>query len=370
MSPSLWLSFQELTKRRLGTTIAAGIIALAVAFAAGLELVARAREAAVAADLDQIGPAIRIIPRGKTARDLARFELQSAPFDAQDVRRLRREYRSMVSSIEGRLSLKVPFRNRLIPVVGVARETVVVTFEDLRRLSDDRVLIGAELASDLGISQGQAFTLQGQPFEILAVLPETASEDDTALFVNLRHLQRLFRLPDRFNEIRIFPAPGADIDALAASIAARRPDMTLLTTQRGAAAEQSMHGMLREHRRVLYVVTGVVIAVSVLIWSYINGSERRLELATLVAVGGSAWTVVSMILTRGALLGAFGAVLGFLLGLAISLAQDLESTICVLPALDLAGIIVVTSTVLSASGALPAAGLVAVQDPVKVLQDA
>lgn len=370
MTPALWLSFQELTKRRLGTAIAVSVIALAISFAAGLELVARAREAAVAADLDQIGPAIRIIPRGKTARDLARFELEFAPFNTEDVRRLRREYRSSVSSIEGRLSLKVPFRDRMIPVVGVATETVIVPFEDFRRLSEDELLIGAELASNLGVSVGQAFRIQGRSFKILAVLPETASEDDTAVFVHLRQLQRMFSFPDRFNEIRIFPAAGADVDALAASIAARHTDMTTLTTQRGETAEQAMHATLRDHRRVLYMVTGVVIAVSVLIWSYINGSERRLELATLVAVGGSAWTVVSMILTRGALLGAFGAVLGFLVGLVISLGQDLESTMRVLPALDLLGIVVVTSTILSATGALPAAWLVAVQDPVRILQDA
>ncbi len=370
MTASMWLSLQELTKRRLGTAIAAGIIALAVAFSAGLELVARAREAAVAADLDQIGPAIRIIPQGKTARDLARFDLQSAPFHTTDVRRLRRELRSSVSSIEGRLSLKVPFRNGLIPVVGVMPETVIAPFDDFRNLTEDKVLIGAELALNLGVSKDQTLTLQGRSFKILAILPQTASEDDTAAFVHLRQLQRMFSLPDRFNEMRIFPASGADVSALAASISAGHPELTAINTQRGEEAERSMNTMLRDHRRVLYFVTGAVIAVSVLIWSYLNGSERRVELATLVAVGGSAWTVVSMILTRGALLGVFGAVLGFLVGLAISFGQDVESTLRVLPALDLAWIVVVASTLLSAAGALPAAGLVAVQDPVKVLQDA
>lgn len=370
MSPSLWLSIQELIKRRLGTAIALGIVALAVAFAAGIDLVARAREAAVAADLDQIGPAIRIIPRGKTARDLARFELESAPFDAEDVRLLRREFRSSVSSIDSRLSLKVPFRNRLIPVVGVTPQAVIAPFDDFQRMSDNQLLIGAELASDLGVSQGQSIKLQGRSFEVLAVLPQMASEDDTAAFVHVRQLQHMFSLPGALNEIRMYPVPGAEIDALASAIAARHPDMTALTTQRDEPAEQSMHGALREHRRVLYMVTGVVIALSVLIWSFLNGSERRLELATLVAVGGSAWTVVTMILTRGAFLGAFGAAFGFLLGVAISLAQDLDSTLRVLPALDLAVFAVITTTILSAAGALPAAGLVAIQDPVRVLQEA
>ncbi len=370
MTPVVWLSFSELTKRRLGTAIAVSVIALAVSFSAGLELVSRAREAAVAADLDQIGPAIRIIPRGKTARDLARFELETAPFTTEDVRKLRSEYRSAASSIEPRLSLKVPFRNEKISVVGVIPETIIAPSDDFRRMTKDKLLIGAELASDLSVTPGQKITIQGHTFDVLAILPETASEDDTAVFVNIKQLQQIFSLPGQFNELRIFPAAGADVDAMAASIATRHTDMTALQTQRGETAEQPMHETLRDHRRVLYLITGLVIAVSVLIWSYINGSERRLELATLVAVGGSAWTVVSMILTRGALLGLFGAVLGLLVGMGISLGQDLQSTMRVLPAFDLAVVVVVTSTLLSAAGALPAAGLVAVQDPVKALQDA
>ncbi len=370
MSPSLWLSFQELTKRRLGTAVATGVIGLAVAFAAGLELVSRAREAAVAADLDQIGPAIRVVQKGKTARNLARYELRTAPFDTADLQRLRRECRSSASAVEGRLSLKVPFKNRMISAVGVLPDTIITPFDDFRRMTESTVLIGAELASVLAVSAGQEISLQGQSFEVLAVLPETASEEDTVVFVHLSRLQQMFKLPGKLNEMRIFPAAGADIDTLVALVAARHPDMTPLTMERGETAEQSMHTTLRDHRRVLYLVTGVVIAVSVLIWSYINGTERRLELATLVAVGGSAWTVVLMILTRGAFLGVFGALLGILAGVAISLGQDLESTVRILPALDLVGIIVLTSTLLSAVGALPAAGLAASQDPVKVLQEA
>lgn len=370
MTPAMWLSIQELTKRRFGTAIAVSVIALAVSFAAGLELVARAREAAVAADLDQIGPAIRVIPREKTARDLARFELETAPFHGTDVRRLRSEFRSFVSSIEGRLSLKVPYGGRRIPVVGVVPETVVAPSDLFRQLGENQLLIGAELATELGITPGETVQLQGHPFEVLAVVPATASQDDSAVFLHLGRLQQMFSLPDSYNELRVFPAPGADVDALAVSIAARHTNMTALTTQRGETAEQSMHTTLRDHRRVLYLVTGVVIAVSVLIWSYMNGTERRLELATLVAVGGSAWTIVSMILTRGALLGASGAVVGLLVGVAISLGQDAGSTLRILPALDLAGVTIVTTTILSAVGALPAAGLAAVQDPVKALQAA
>jgi len=370
MSSAFWLSFRELTKRPLGTAIAVSVITLAVAFAAGLELVARAREAAVAADLDNIGPAIRIIPHGKTSRDLARFDLKEPSFSDVDIRRLRSEYRSFVSSIEGRLSLKVSYGGRLIPVVGILPESVITPFDIFRNLKDDQALIGSELASTLGIGRGETLHLKGQSIKVLAALPPMASQDDSAVFVHITRLQQMFNLSNVFNELRIYPTPGANVDELADLIAAGHASMTALTADRGKTAEQSMQASLRDHRRVLYIVTGVVIAISVLIWSYMNGIERRLELATLVAVGGSAWTVVSMILMRGTLLGVSGAILGFLAGVAISFGQDAGSTMRILPAIDLLGITIATTTILSAVGAVPAAALAAIQDPARTLQTA
>jgi hypothetical protein len=43
------------------------------------------------------------------------------------------------------------------------------------------------------------------------------------------------------------------------------------------ATEHSINATLRENRNVLYLITGLIIATSVLIWSYINSSERKVE---------------------------------------------------------------------------------------------
>jgi ABC-type antimicrobial peptide transport system permease subunit len=92
-------------------------------------------------------------------------------------------------------------------------------------------------------------------------------------------------------------------------------------------------------------------------------------MATVAAVGASAWTVLSMVVARGALLGFAGALVGFAAGIVIALAQDFGSAIRALPSLDLGLAVIGFATVLSAVGAAPAAAVVGLQDPVTVLQE-
>lgn len=370
MSPVFWLALRELLGRRLGSGIAVVVIALSTAFLAGLEFLGRTREAAVSAEMDRSGPALRLIPQGRTARDLARFDLQDAPFRAEDARQLRGELKRWVAAIEGRLLLKVPFGKGLVPVIGIEPDASISPLTESRALAADAVLVGSEAAGQFVVSQGAQLKIHGNSYTVAGILPQTGSAEDSALFMRIDALQGMFGLPGAMNELRVFPAPGADIEAVAAYIAAQHPNMSVLDTGRGEAAERSINAALRESRGVLYLIIGLIIAASVLMWSYLNGSERKVEMATVAALGASAWTVVSMIVTRGALLGFGGAVLGFGVGIIIALAQDVESAMRVLPSLDLGFAVVGFATVLSAVGSAPVAAFVGLRDPVCVLQEA
>lgn len=370
MKPALWLARREFTSRRFGGVVAVAVISIAVAFCAGIELLSRAKEAAIAAQIDQIGPALRIIPYGKTARDLARFELASAPFDSAVLRQLRRELGGSAASIEGRLLLRLPLGGRSTPVVGLAPNEVVSPFEQLQRLEADEIALGAELGSELGASTGDVLTVQGTPLRVIAVLPTTASPDDSALFLHRERLQALFGNPEALNELRIFPAPGADLDKMAASLKAHHPEMNVIETHRGETAEKSMNQGLRAHRHALYMTTAAVIAASLFIWSYVNANERLVEMATVVAIGGTGTTVLTILVARAVLVGFVGAVIGFAMGASIALVQDFGSAIRVMPSLDLAVVVTAGTAVLSGLGALPPAVLAGLQNHVQVLQDA
>lgn len=369
MKPAFWLAWRELANRRAAFIAGIGMVAVAVTFCAAVELVSRAREAAVAAEIDHIGPALRLIPAGKTAGDLARFDLGSAAFTMQDARKLRSELSTWIRAVEGRLLLKVPVEGRTIAIIGVDPNLVISPLDALGRLGDSEAALGADLARRLRKKVGDEMVINSARFRVAAVLPETAGADDLALFLPLRPLQRLLDLPDGINEMRVFPAPAAPIERIASSVAANHPELNVINTYRGDTAEHGMSRSLLEHRRVLYVITASVIAFCILIWSYLNAGERRLEMATVVAIGGTGMTVLSMLVIRAAIVGFLGGLVGYAGGAFIALVQDFQPSVGVVLSWNLVCLMSGGAVVLSILGGLPASLLSAYREHVTVLQE-
>ena len=76
MRPVAWLAVRELTVARSRAVIACATVAAAVALGVATESISRARESAIARQIDQIGPPLRIIPEGTTASN----EVSLPPF--------------------------------------------------------------------------------------------------------------------------------------------------------------------------------------------------------------------------------------------------------------------------------------------------
>ncbi len=126
---------------------------------------------------------------------------------------------------------------------------------------------------------------------------------------------------------------------------------------------------LLQHRHVLYAITATVIAFCILVWSYLNAGERRLEMATVVAVGRTPMTVLSMLVVRAAIVGLLGAFAGYTVGAAMSLAQDFGSAVTVVFAWRLLFVISSGTVVLSVFGALIASTFFVFREHVTVLQE-
>lgn len=92
-------------------------------------------------------------------------------------------------------------------------------------------------------------------------------------------------------------------------------------------------------------------------------------MATVVAVGGTGLTVLSMLVSRAAIVGFLGALAGYGAGALISLAQDFESTLVVVFSWRLPLVISGGSVALSILGALVASTFSAFREQVTVLQE-
>lgn len=367
--PVIWLAWRELAERKSLFFAAIGLMALAAALCTSLELVMRARELAVQAQINNIGPALRLIPAGRTAGDLARFDLGAGYLTEDEVDMIGGEISPRVRSADARLLLNEPLEGTRAAIIGVSPRTVVSPFEELARLGDAEAALGSELARLRGKKKGDTIMFKGAGFRVAAVLAQSAGPEDAALFLPLRRLQTLAGLPGAVNEIRIFPRPGEDAGKIAASLKPARFRVSVIDAYRGAAAETEVGAGLARYRWAVYGIISVVAAFCVLIWSYLNARERTSELALIAALGGTGRTVLSILAVRAAIVGLAGAVLGCLAGAGFAFLQDPASALGAAWSWSLPLAVSAAALALGVLGALPVAFLAALGDHAAALQE-
>jgi putative ABC transport system permease protein len=360
---------RELAARPGRAALAAGVVAGCVALAVGTELLARGREAAVAGEIDGIGPSLRLVPEGVTASRLARLDVGRQVLDPAARDRALRALGDRVRASEPRLVVQLGVGGVPAAVVGVP-QGAPSALEPARALREGEVALGSELARRLGLPVGAPITIGDVSGRISAVLPSTASAEDLAGFAALSWLGELSGLPGAATEERLFLRPGASLDEVEARLRRVTPGVSWIREDRGEVADREVGSSLASHRAVVWAVTALVAAACLLVGAHLDAAERRVELATLVAVGASGATVLLAVVLRSLATAAAGGIAGFLLGGAVAYLVDPLSGGDLLAALPLLAIALTGAGLVGAVAAVPTAIAAARRDPVADLQDA
>jgi ABC-type lipoprotein release transport system permease subunit len=200
------------------------------------------------------------------------------------------------------------------------------------------------------------------------VLPAAASAVDLAAYLALAALQDLAWLPGAVNELRLFLRPGFRADEAAAALVALPPGAALVRTGRGQVADREAPQALDRLRRLGSAVAGAVAVLALLLAAHLDASERRGELAALVALGGTGATVLASVLARSSLTAAAGAAAGVIAGAAAAWLQDPARAWALGDALPAVAVALAAAVALGAVAALPAAARAARRDPVADLE--
>lgn len=362
MRAALWLAARELRVRWRRAAFACGFVAALGAAGSGLELVSRAREAAVAARIDDMGAPLTLAPRGATAGDIARLALPEAPLPPGLGPAAARALGGALRAAEPRLVLRRAARGRDLVVVGTD-----VMPSRLRPAAPGEAWAGAELVRSL--RAGDAVDVGGLALRVAGFLPRAGGAEDFALRVSLATAERLAGRPGP-NAIDLYLRPGARPEDAARALAAALPDASVVLHARGEVAERETQGSLARHRQAAYAVLAAVGLVCLVIGAYVDAADRRREVASLVALGASRGTVLAALVLRSALLAGVGALAGALVGAGAAAAQDLASAGALRAAWDLPLRATLVAAALGAAAALPTAVAGALRDPVADLQDA
>jgi lipoprotein-releasing system permease protein len=203
-----------------------------------------------------------------------------------------------------------------------------------------RVLIGSELATALGVGPGAMLTLiVPQPamtpaglvprmkrFEVAGVFEFGLQEHDGGLvLIDLADAQRLFRLGDAVDGVRVRLADAARAPAVKAGLARERGAHADAAIRDWTDTHANLFRALRIEKMVMFVILALAIGiascnvVSILV---VAVTEKRADIAMMRALGLERGGVMRVFLVQGGVTGAIGVLAGLVCGTLLATSID------------------------------------------------
>ncbi len=239
---------------------------------------------------------------------------------------------------------RVKFNSRIsngvdeLPVLGIGIdlegeptvfETADAVIQGRYLKNEDDLLVGAGLASDMGLELGSYVTVITRDRHgtydahdlIVAGIISTGHPllDRNAALMPIGVAQRLLSFSGA-TEICVKVRGKGDLLAVKTEIASRiGDDFEVYTWKELNASIFEISGFKRTMQFMLALVVVIIAAVGIVNTMLMAVMERIPEIGTLKAMGFSNWNLVKMFVYEGGIIGIFGSLMGCVVGLALSL---------------------------------------------------
>lgn len=224
-----------------------------------------------------------------------------------------------------RLYEEAEVKGRKVVVAGVVPEAEYKTrfwwdVEEGRLVgTPDEVMLGKVFAAVTGVRVGETLTIKGRSFRIAGILRDTDSPDDYMVFGMMRPIQDAFGKPGLVSMVNVramcnyCPVGEAEVELNRAVVGVRA------TSQQEIAKAQ--HAIFDNITRVIlgFVVLTLIIACMAMFNMTMGSIHGRLrEIGLLKALGASPGQLVRLFMYEAGVIGVFGGVAGFALGVALA----------------------------------------------------
>jgi len=185
-----------------------------------------------------------------------------------------------------------------------------------KSFADGSALLGARAARQI---KWQALHAGDKP---ISVAPSetiiTGDADESRIFIPLADLQTV--VPDTKPTVALLSIPGdaAQIESRIAELRRSLPDYRIEPVRQIVATQASVLTRMRSVLLLSTALIAIIAALSLLASLSASVLERRRDFAVFKALGASQTSVSSMFLLESLAIGIAGALLGYLLGCAIS----------------------------------------------------
>lgn len=348
MTSAFWIAWRELSGRMDRLILSIALFAALMALGTATEMISKSREVSLGAEIDQIGPALQLVPASVTQTELSRLDVRER-ISSVDEAELRDFLSGTARAIELRLIESEVIDGQTVPMIGTGE------LPDLD-LGPGRLVMGTVASERLSKRTGDRVLIRGRELTISGILPSTGTSDDLALFLNRQDLSQWVHaggMNGGFNEVRVHLYPGRDARVTGEKLRSRFSGLNVLVNDRGAVADRDANDSVRKHRFAVYVVLLFVILLSLFFAAVLNVRERSGEMMTLLGIGGTKTLLFMTLLWRNLIVILVSGVLGYVIAIGASLTQGVALSFLLLESWSLLLGVLLASSLVAVLATLP-----------------
>jgi len=338
-------------KNQLATSFVA--ILLGVSVIVAMKNITFYSEKAVAYQLDALGANVLVLPKSASLQDYYGADMQNEEFPEEYVARLTTSDLQGLDNLSPKFSVPVEAGGRRFILTGIlpknefqakavwqgagifarpagcgvavevpgatapAKETLVRK-RVIQSLGTNEVMLGADMAAALKLTEGATVPLLGRSFTVTAILPQTGTVDDSRAFAHLHTVQQLAGKGAVLNAIEIVGCCNQISKGLVQKINQLLPDAKVATITQIVDTQIKTNRMMGRLSLLFLSIIVLVGGASIANYMFANVFERRREIGTLMALGAGSRVVLRMFLLKALWLGLAGGVGGYVLGTAMA----------------------------------------------------
>ncbi len=185
------------------------------------------------------------------------------------------------------------------------------------------VMLGSDIAKPLGLVVGSTITLtngnNSVNGDVVAVIETTGGSEDGYIITSLKTAQYLFDNEGKISSIEVRAlCNDCPVEEMSRQIEAALLNVEARAMSQIVLSEMALIKRTRSSAMAVSIITLLVSALTVASTMLASVNEKLKEIGIMRAVGASDIQIVSMLLFEGAIIGAIGGSVGFVLGTLVS----------------------------------------------------
>lgn len=278
--------------------------------------------------LNQFGANIMVYPKTDTLKiSYGGFDLGSLAYDIKYLHESR--VVSSINNIELNKNIAA-VAPKLVLVKGLAGQSVVIVGvnwqEELKiknywgikgKLPEkpNDILIGSGIAEYFKIDNNSVVEIDSILYEVTGVLEETGADDDSVIFMDIRHLQSISGMSDLVNFVEVSAlCSGCPIEDIVEQISRKLPDTDIRALQNVVKQRMSAVGFVEKLADTVSLVIMLTASCMIGLFMFTSVNERKKEIGILRSMGYSRLNIFNIFCFEALLIGVIAGVLGYFSG--------------------------------------------------------